>query len=533
MNNNNLNDKNDNTIQNPLNQNQMFGYNFIPPQQQVGTNEQINNQNNGMFQNPSVTGATNFVQRPPETQNPQQPVGTNEQVNNQVNDMFQNPSVTEATNFIQPTPETQNPQQPVGTNEQLNKSLLSHANTMDDNKEMIQPIGINQESQNINNLNQSNLQNNMLNQNQEQKNENQSETITNSTDDEELLKIFIGKNYEKIKNKPFNFAGFFFTTFYMFYRKMFMYAIILFLINLVVLNVIDNFIITFAFNILVGLFVNKFYLYYAKKKINKIKIKNSQKDINELKSLCSSKGGTSVGKIFLGFLAELVIAFVILIIMVIAGIGSVLSDLINLDNWNITINGNKINNNAQNDNSNKNATLVEDVAVKGYSCIGLECSVSIEKENELTDYVFNANNVELFKLLGDYKDYVKIDIYYNENSIVDYKVFLKSTNEEVTNVTNEDELRTKIGLYSLGTHTDIFTLSKIGTTGVGIKDDESFTYANYVLTDSKNIEYEMKYIISDDSKNIMKNLVEENKYNITFEVVEETFGYEFYIKSIN
>ena len=58
--------------------------------------------------------------------------------------------------------------------------------------------------------------------------------------DDELLKAFIGNNYEKITTKPFNFAGFFFTTFYMFYRKMFLYALIVFLINLVILNVIND-----------------------------------------------------------------------------------------------------------------------------------------------------------------------------------------------------------------------------------------------------------------------------------------------------
>ena len=34
-------------------------------------------------------------------------------------------------------------------------------------------------------------------------------------------KVFIGKNYEKITKRPFNFAAFFFTSFYLFYRKMF------------------------------------------------------------------------------------------------------------------------------------------------------------------------------------------------------------------------------------------------------------------------------------------------------------------------
>ena len=41
--------------------------------------------------------------------------------------------------------------------------------------------------------------------------------------DEELLKAFIGKNYDKITKQSFNLAGFFVTSFYFYYRKMFLY----------------------------------------------------------------------------------------------------------------------------------------------------------------------------------------------------------------------------------------------------------------------------------------------------------------------
>lgn len=365
-----------------------------------------------------------------------------------------------------------------------------------------------------------------------------SQSTSNSTsiNDEELLKDFIGKNYEKITTRSFNFAGFFFTTFYMFYRKMFLYAIILFLVNLFILNVINNFIVTILFNVAVGFLVNKIYLYYAKNKIDKIKLQNPQKDINELKAICSNQGGTSVGKIFLGFLAEIGIAIVVIIVMIIAGFGNMLGSLFNPDNWNITINGNKINTNDTNNSvSTKDAKLVEDVIVSSYSCFGSQCTITIEESGNDVDYSFSANNADLFKTLGDYTDYVKVNIYYtqkgNSKTIIDYKIFSKSNNEDITNVKNEDELRNKIGLYSIGTHTESFTLTEVGMTGFGYENDKSYTYANYTLIDSKNKEYEMKYIIPDGSNGL--NLVEGNKYTVTFEVVEGTFGYDFYIKSVN
>ena len=346
----------------------------------------------------------------------------------------------------------------------------------------------------------------------------------NQVDDGELLKAFIGNNYEKITTRSFNFAGFFFTTLYMFYRKMFGYGLLVFLLNFIVLNVINNFVVTLAFNVVVGLLVNKIYLSYAKKKIAVIKTSNSQKSIEELKSICSTKGGTSVGQIFLGLVAELGIAFVLIFVMTLIGIGSFIGGLFNFGNWNITTI----------QNGSKSGTLVENVYVNGYSCLGSKCSVTIENvDGNSEDYSLGIDNSDFFSKLGDYKDYIKLNIYYNQKgndkTIVDYKIFLKSSDEDITSVKTENELRDKIGLYSIGTHTDSLTLKAIGTTGFGYDNDNSYTYTEYTFVDDKNNEYEMKYINNGDTL----DLTEGQKYNVTFEVSEGTFDYEFTIKSIN
>ena len=364
----------------------------------------------------------------------------------------------------------------------------------------------------------------------------QSNNSINYNNDDELVRAFIGNNYDKITTRPFNFAGFFLSTLYMFYRKMFLYGFIAFIINLVILNVINNFFVSIAFNVLIGFFINKIYLSYVNNKINKIKAANPQKTPDEIKGICSSKGGTSVGKVFLGLFLEFLIALVIVIVMAIAGFASAFGSLFNPNNWDITINGNDINNeeNTNNSNSSATGTLVEDVTVGGYSCFNSKCTVSIESGNDEGEYVFNANNIELFKTLSDYNDYIKVNIYYSkkgqEKTINKYEIFIKSTNENISNIKNEDELRTKIGLYTKGTHTDSFTLKEIGTPGFGYKDDTAYTYIDYTFVDGKNNEYEMKYIMSDGSNSL--NLVEGNRYNVTFEVVEGTLGYEFNIKSI-
>ncbi len=412
-------------------------------------------------------------------------------------------------------------QQPSNNSTQSNNNISNELNSV--NTTVIKPP-VNQQittpqNQNLNNVTQNSPSNNNLS-------------------DDELLKAFIGKNYEKITTRPFNIAGFFFTTFYMFYRKMFLYGILLFIVNLIISNFIikNSFIISILLGVLVGFLINKIYLYYAKKKIDKIKLENPQKSNEELKNICSTKGGTSVGKIFLGFFAQFGIAFLLVIIMMLIGLSSFVGDLFNLDNWDITINGNKINSGDDTNNSSPSTqatgTLLENVTVNGYSCLNSKCTISIEdSKGTTTDYIMNSND-ELFKALNDYKDYIKVNIYYTSNgsekTISSYKIYLKSNNEDISSIKTEDELRSKIGLYSLGTHTDTFTLKEIGTTGFGLSSDASYNYTSYTFVDSKNIEYEMKYI---NSNGTLK-LTEGNKYTVTFEVVEGTFDYEFNIKSV-
>lgn len=228
-----------------------------------------------------------------------------------------------------------------------------------------------------------------------------------------------------------------------------------------------------------------------------------------------------------GFVVVILVAFVTLIAMALFGIGGFVSDLFKLDEWNISLNGND----KDNSSSKEKGTLVEDVVSNGYLCYGSKCTITIETPDGSTDYTIKDDS-ELFRSLSDYKDYIKVNIYYEqkeeEKTIISYKIFLKSNNKEISNVKSEDELREKIGLYSTGEHTDTLTLSEIGSTGYGFEDDESFTYTSYKFVSNKNIEYEMKYKNPKDNL----NLVEGKKYKVTFEVTEGFMEYEYNIKSI-
>ena len=364
----------------------------------------------------------------------------------------------------------------------------------------------------------------------------QASSDTTNTDDE-LLKAFIGQNYEKITSGSFNVAGFFFPTLYMFYRKMFAYALILFLVNLAITILIANLIKIpipiGVINVLSGFFVNKVYIFHARKKITKIKAANSQKSLEELKAICTTKGGTNIGLAVAGFFVEVGIYIVVLVVAVLIGLHGHMGEILDPNNPNslisMVIEKERQNNNKSNE---QKGTLVENINVSGYACMDSQCKVTtVDSKGNSAVYSLDVDD-SIFKKLNEYQDYIKLDIYYEQKgevkTIVDYKIFLKSTNEDITNVKTEDELRSKIGLYSVGTHTGTFTLTEIGMDGFSMDGDKSYGYKEYTFADDKKTEYTMKHIIN----NGPLNLVEGNKYTVTFEVTKGDLGYDFIIKSV-
>ena len=92
-------------------------------------------------------------------------------------------------------------------------------------------------------------------------NSNQSDTY--------LVEVFVGKNVEKF-TKTFNWAGFFFGTYYLLYRKMVKYFFILYGI-LIVLTLLGFRIGTLLLSIVIGFAVNPLYVAFADKKVQKIR----------------------------------------------------------------------------------------------------------------------------------------------------------------------------------------------------------------------------------------------------------------------
>ena len=178
------------------------------------------------------------------------------------------------------------------------------------------------------------------------------------------------------------------------------------------------------------------------------------------------------------------------------------------------------------------STTLEDVIISGYQCTGSTCSVTIENAGNSAEYGLDIAESEFFTSLGDYEDYVKVNINYvqkeQKNSIVSYTMYLKSTNEDISSIKTEAELRAKIGLFAVGNHIESLKLSKVGSTGSGFENDTAYTYKSLNFIDSNNNSYEMKYKNPDNSL----TLTEGNTYTVTFDVVKDDLGYNYIITNI-
>lgn len=132
----------------------------------------------------------------------------------------------------------------------------------------------------------------------------------NSYSDEELLRAFIGNNFEKVATNRFNFSAFFFSSFYFLYRKMYLVGIILVILSAVVSYFFKStFIIGILISIISGFAFNSLYLNFVSKKIERIKATSTTEDI---KAVCTRKGGTSILLAILVFIGYIIFATIFL-----------------------------------------------------------------------------------------------------------------------------------------------------------------------------------------------------------------------------
>lgn len=140
--------------------------------------------------------------------------------------------------------------------------------------------------------------------------ENYNYNYSNITD-EKLKEAYVGTNYETIAKENFSVPALFFGVYYLFYRKMYLYGIILLaVITGITILYPDITAIGLIISILVGIFFNKVYLQEVTKRVEKIKNVNSDKTKEEILEICKKKGGTNIAIPIILVFSIAVVAFI-------------------------------------------------------------------------------------------------------------------------------------------------------------------------------------------------------------------------------
>lgn len=109
------------------------------------------------------------------------------------------------------------------------------------------------------------------------------------------IEIYIGKKYNYIKDQPISLSALLFGPFYLLYRKIYQESIILILIYLVMsifLNSNIDILLKIAIQFILALSFKQLYFKSAKRKIDDIKLRNSEKNQEEINKIIEKEGST-------------------------------------------------------------------------------------------------------------------------------------------------------------------------------------------------------------------------------------------------
>lgn len=157
-------------------------------------------------------------------------------------------------------------------NNQIGNQMNNQANSFGSSSQ-----GFNDQVNNFNNTNNVSTNNNMI-------------------DDQELIDAYIKKNVYKLNQGGFSWCTFLFGFIYALYRKMWALGFGWFVFNMIINYFLPSVAtyITLLTGILMSINFKKYYLDFVKDRVTKIKESNPGKDHNQLKEICSAKGGVSV-----------------------------------------------------------------------------------------------------------------------------------------------------------------------------------------------------------------------------------------------
>ena len=149
-----------------------------------------------------------------------------------------------------------------------------------------------------------------------------------------LIKDYIGQNSDKITSRVFNLSALFFNAFYLFYRKLFSYGILLSIIITVLSYYTNAYIITLLISLACCFGFNPLYVMLVKKRVKKIQLEHPDAAYEQLREYVQDEGGTSSALVIKGIFTNILIAILMVVILITLGIGTTWKKIFNDFNFN-------------------------------------------------------------------------------------------------------------------------------------------------------------------------------------------------------
>ena len=143
--------------------------------------------------------------------------------------------------------------------------------------------------------------------------------------DEDLVKAYAGKKYEKFSKRRFNILAFLFSVIYLLFRKMYIAGVVVFALEILLFNLVHDHVLKFVdatvlmlivngiLGLAIGFLVNRYYIFAVGVKIGRLKVRYPGREHAEMRGICEAKGGTNSIALTFGFLAK-VMSIVVMVI---------------------------------------------------------------------------------------------------------------------------------------------------------------------------------------------------------------------------
>lgn len=211
--------------------------------------------------------------------------------------------------------------------------------------------------------------------------------------EEDLLKAYIGNNYDKMMGSSYSIPALVFSYFYVLYRKMFILPFVSFVVCTILVYITDLLFIYLLPCLLFAFVFKPLYIKKAKNYVSKTKKKMDGKKYSIVKMNCVNDGGTSLSFCLIGVVFFLVIILGFSFLLVKKGDDSIFTDIFDIIGLDVSYLDQTLKPEVQTNNI-YSGVLMEDMDVKIKDEFKIDIYGKFNNDSSDSSYYYNYNSGE-------------------------------------------------------------------------------------------------------------------------------------------